>query len=445
MEKLVNNTKRADQTVLLTLLMSMLITVISSIAMVKSAHASGTVASGKFLSAGNCIKIRFADQNFDPFLNCVIADKGAATAWVNLIGECGGCDVYVTFPVDSQGQCPASTGCFGAYHITLTYGCPDHAILSGSTCTCIDPYVPDITRTSCIMDQYTLSLKTHPLEKIEPSGSASVIATVTDAQGNGVSGASVRIKVDVDANSGGHDHGESMAPRDKGSMSGDAACDPPDQSSHCAIANTGTEGNASFTFKATPVSGKHTFTATCLNAACSSSAAAEIKVMVDGLEPIPSDPTLYVFIGGDADKQHHDNHYLTNEALSQLYVLAINYHFRYPNEPLLHLNDASLVWGGKFDIKGNWVGNHKAHKRGTVIDIRANKINEKTNINPGSSIPESLFADFEKLAVKAKTVQSGRSISAQAQLHCSQGFDPATNCIGDSNRHYHVILLGVDQ
>ena len=142
-------------------------------------------------------------------------------------------------------------------------------------------------------------------------------------------------------------------------------------------------------------------------------------------------------VGGEADKQHHDNHYLTNSAFNQLVVLAINYHFLYPNEPVLHLNDASLVWGGLFDKDGDWDTSHEKHRRGVVIDIRA-------NMAPGN-IPESLFTDFKTLAAKTQTTLAGRVISANAKLHCSDGFDPKNNCVGDNNRHFHVILLGVDQ
>jgi hypothetical protein len=47
----------------------------------------------------------------------------------------------------------------------------------------------------------------------------------------------------------------------------------------------------------------------------------------------------------------------------------------WPDAPRLTLNDASLKWGGKFDIAGTWQTNpnaHNEHRIGDSIDIRAN-------------------------------------------------------------------------
>ncbi|MCR4304785.1 MAG: hypothetical protein NUV63_11285, partial [Gallionella sp.] len=286
---------------------------------------------------------------------------------------------------------------------------PPNATLIGSTCTCDDPYVPDPTGTSCVLEQYTLTL-TPGSATIEPGNTYAFTATVTNQDGSPPSeDVPVSVKVEVDPASGGHTHGESTRP--KGSVSP-------------ASGNT----TLSVTFVATEISGTHTITATC-DMCSNSPQMATVKVMVKDLETIPDDPTLYVLIGGEAGKAHHDNHYLTGDALNQLFVLAINYHHLYPNDTVLHLNDASLVWGGKFDIAGNWTGDHAGHRKGIVIDIRAN--------TALGNIPESLFTDFIDLA-------AGMT-SAQAQLHCSAGFDHANNCAGDNNRHFHVILLGVDQ
>ncbi len=348
---------------------------------------------------------------------------GAESDWINMGGECAACDVYATFPKDSQGYCPKNI-CFASYHITYSTSCPAHAQPIGNPCTCDDPYVPDPTKTSCVLDQYSLSLQISP-GQVEPSKSAKIIAKVIDTlTGQPKEGVTVGIKVDVDVTSGGHVHGESEAPRGKGTL----------------IPATGTtlaDGTVSFTFGAPEVSGKHSFTAQCDNPTCTNNPiTAEIKVMVDGLSTIPGDPSLYVLIGGEEGKKHHDNHYLTDDAKSQLVVLAINYHFLYPNQPVLHLNDASLEWGGLFDFTGNWKPGHHEHKRGTVIDIRANEAT--------GAVPFNNFDRFEKIALDAQI---------NADIHCtSDKIDhqgrKAPDCIGldgsqDSNRHYHIRLMGV--
>jgi len=94
------------------------------------------------------------------------------------------------------------------------------------------------------------------------------------------------------------------------------------------------------------------------------------------------------------------------------------------------LNDASLVWGGKFDVFGNWRGEHHNHKRGVVIDIRANQ-------DP-TAIPQARFDDFERFAKANK---------AFADLHCAfSGPYVCPACLLDTGpkRHFHVRLLGKD-
>ena len=87
-----------------------------------------------------------------------------------------------------------------------------------------------------------------------------------------------------------------------------------------------------------------------------------------------------------------------------------------PFGPVLHLNDASLERGGYFDIQYLWNrGEHAEHRRGTVIDIRANNL-------PGA-IPRGDFKDFELVA---------RKYGAVARLH-KQNSD---------KQHYHVRLFG---
>jgi hypothetical protein len=95
--------------------------------------------------------------------------------------------------------------------------------------------------------------------------------------------------------------------------------------------------------------------------------------------------------------------------------------------PVLYLNDASLEWGGLFDVNGNWqTGYHSKHRMGRVIDIRANTA-------PGA-MPEGNFIKFRNLAAKI-------GINTQTP-HCSKGRSYAADkCAGDENRHFHVLLL----
>lgn len=159
----------------------------------------------------------------------------------------------------------------------------------------------------------TLSLQT-PLADVVPSGAATVIATVKDAQGNAKSGVTVSIKVDVEAGSGGHDHdaGRHVSPY-TGTLS----------------ATTGTTeagGTVSFTFGAPEVTGTHTFTVACVSPTCTNSpATAKIDVKVDGLVPIPPSGlyALYEADGsviGAVTGRHPSNHCLTANAANRLLV-----------------------------------------------------------------------------------------------------------------------------
>ena len=245
----------------------------------------------------------------------------------------------------------------------------------------------------------------------------------------------VKFHLDVDLTSGGHDHGENPTRRPRGTISS-SNCVPEPGAPDTYDCPTGADGYTGFTFKAPEVSGTHTITAACISAHCSGSITDKINVKVVGLAPIPGsqfytltepDGRGGIKVIGD-NGNHSGNHYLTSEAASQLWRLAATYYFKYRQDtsvPLLHLNDASLVWGGRFDVNGNWADPHAGHRKGTVIDIRANAL--------PTAIPESLFTDFEDMAKDTKLADG--VTSAIAQLHL----------IGLPTQHYHVLLLGVDQ
>lgn len=435
----------------LTIALYFVIAIISLTAMIRTAHASGTVSGGTFGTVGNCVKIRVANVNFDALVACVKDDVGASVAWINLRGECGACDVYVTFPVDSQGNCPVN-GCFASYHVNYTTGCPLHA--SGLyTCTCDDPYVPDSTATSCVAEnscpanmsgtpcacnagyepdpsgtgcalaQYTLSLRTDPLDKVAPSGTATVIATVEKSVGGQMSPKSdvlMNIKVDVEAGSGGHDHDDGRhVPPYTGTLDR-------------ATGTTLSDGKVGFTFKAPEISGTHTITVACVNLACSNNPQTiRIDVKVDGLLPIPGSPyyALQDSAGnviGAIKNKHTANHYLTGASIAKLEEFAKGYQKTVNPGARLYLNDASLAWGGLFDVGGNpWKTPHIGHNKGVSIDIRA----ENSGPNNEGTVPTILFDEVIKQAKKK---------NIKAALHCKDSSN-TTYCLGvPDNRHFHV-------
>jgi hypothetical protein len=461
----------------LTLAFNILFIAISAMTMIKPAHASGTVTP----TSGWCSNI------YDPSTCIYATELEACAKLASMQTECKysphivhyhGSEItgdacftndsmgVVCFPVWSglgwmgtRSICPARTTstsppcvCADPYQpdasgTSCVDNCP--ANMSGSPCACDTGYVLNSDGPGCVQEQYTIS---EPKDKsklpdIQPDSTSEVTVRVTSVQTNQPKqGAVVRFHIDADISSGGHAHGEEHGRRPRGTISSDNCVGESGGMPDTYDCTTDPQGYTGFTFKAPAVSGSQSITATCISTACSGSVTSNIDIKVDGLETIP-DSQFYALtesngVGGNKvigdNGNHSGNHFLTPEAASILWRLAATYYFKYRQDtsvPLLHLNDASLVWGGKFDIKGNWVKPHAGHRKGTVIDIRANAL--------PTAIPESLFTDFEKLTNATKL--SDGMTSAIAQLHCSIGFDPATNCLGDNNRHYHVILLGVDQ
>ncbi len=252
------------------------------------------------------------------------------------------------------------------------------------------------------------------LAEVEPApapgkDTATLRATVYDASNQPQPGVSISLRAEAVPMSGGHSHHDDNRPM------GDLGGTPP--LGHILENRvTGPDGAVHFTFTAPKVVGDHTITATCTDRTCNQEGSDRIWVGVKGLYQLQGN-TAYELIQPNADVFHPGNHYLTTNASIVLQGIAIEWRSLYkPFGPVLHLNDASLQRGGYFDIQYQWNrGEHAEHRRGTVIDIRANNL-------PGA-IPRGDFKDFERVA---------RKYGAVARLH-KQNTD---------KQHYHVRLFG---
>lgn len=293
-------------------------------------------------------------------------------------------------------------------------------------------------------------------ESIEPQQSLSFNVTVENRLDHQPPKTPVTLNVSlrVDPTSGGHNHGNSTRPR--GKISG-TECNTDE-----TCWTTSSSGTSTFSFNAPEASGKHFITVSC-DRCKNALPPKQVSVMVKGLEPIP-DSTFYVFVGGGKTKLHHNNHYLTPTASARLLKIAIDYQMQQQFNvlnwrtntlvapPLLHVNDASLEWGGRFDISGNWSSPHNEHMRGTTVDLRADEAT--------GAIPPEIFGEFEIML--KNVVKEG---SNKFLLECTKdkvdkkGFPPTPKhkrvrdnlCVSqldgslDSNRHYHVRLMGVKE
>lgn len=274
--------------------------------------------------------------------------------------------------------------------------------------------VPDIT----------LSITLSGGGEVEPSNGSTIntlpfIATVID-QNTGqptTNPVNVHISLKVDPTSGGHDHGDNT--RLRGGIAGVKTCT---SDAEC-WSNQTVNGAVVFNFNPTDTSGTHTITATCDG--CTNTATANVDVKVEGLWPI-SGSVYYALTEDGSSKvigsttEHSSNHYVIGEAQQQLWRLAqAFYEYQLQNgvasPTLLHLNDASLKWGGLFDKDGDWDTPHKEHRRGSVIDIRANS-------SPGA-IPRGLTDTYIDIATRF-------------------GIDPHLEYDSDPVlRHFHTRLL----
>lgn len=256
------------------------------------------------------------------------------------------------------------------------------------------------------------------LKMIEPANgggisSANLVAVVKNDGGSIVSGINVRLEVDVQSNSGGHNHDDIVRHNNHaGSLSGTPVA------LNIVEGVTG-PGGYNFTFGAPEVSGNHTIDASCVVVNCTQIGKNNVWVGIKNLVPLGTGN--WVLIGQTGT--HSGNHYMTSESVNRISAIANKYSSKFPSSPVLHLNDASLARGGLFDIKANWLSPHIEHRRGTVIDIRANEA--------AGAIPPENWEAFKRMVIH----YGGISL-------LERSYNRLTGAEVVSNRHFHVRLAG---
>lgn len=256
------------------------------------------------------------------------------------------------------------------------------------------------------------------LRPINAGGNSSTFLVARVVEGaTPKAGIEVQLTVEVTANSGGHDHDSPVRP--KGQLS-------------LAQGSTDANGEVKLIFTAPEMAGVHTIKASCAN--CSNSPASqEIRVMVPNLLnifTIPFRDAQWAYPGIGQTPQHSDQHYLTVAAATRMLDISRKFQKIWPTAPKLTLNDASLVWGGKFDIDGTWDMNpqrHNEHRAGDNIDVRANTA-------PGavpSDIRDVVFRWLRKTSRPSDNIPADFIIDSVNPLH--EG-------IGKVNEHFHLRL-----
>ena len=321
-------------------------------------------------------------------------------------------------------ECHFDVSIWGTLFRTISRGqelafCPPKLSLEGRE-------IAGVYRLGCYgfapPSQTILTLRTAPNQNPSdpyPSGIASkratldVIARVT-TNGQPKAGVSVNFGVSVEPQTGGHEHHDVNRP--KGSLS-------------AVQGTTDANGEVKLTFTAPEVAGIHTVKATC--ATCSNSPAVkEIKVKVPDLIQIPADtqtPPRYVLVGQRSE--HRKSHFVTEAGLDVLNQVIRA--FARLGWGQVGINDASLEWGGMFDIEGKWLkpymnnkgkwvtGGHAEHRNGEQVDISFAR-------------PASVSMQLRKKAYREVCNNNRTSLSPDILWHENDGYAP----------HFHIYLTG---
>jgi len=272
-----------------------------------------------------------------------------------------------------------------------------------------------------VSDPLQYSINISPIDQqIEPIGirnsekySTTLNVQVKDQYGNSHNDMKVELIINMATNSGGHIH--------KGNNE-----NIPDRFGEVAGQNVVEVNNSKFdfshaselTYTASVISGVYTISASCVDVDCGTDST-NILVKVPGLEDLGTNSD-WVLVG--SRPEHPNNHYITDDAKTILMYLASSYRGTFPNEEPLHINDISLRYGGLFDVYGNWKSPHIEHRKGTVVDIRANMADGAIKIK-----------NFKKFMQLAKILH----VDPYLERHYENGLEIV------SRRHFHTRLLGV--
>jgi hypothetical protein len=270
----------------------------------------------------------------------------------------------------------------------------------------------------------TLTFTIRGSREIRPAGtggnSTTEVVTKVADETSPKAGVAVQFTAEVADKSGGHDHSDASRPKGKLSL---------------AQGTTDANGEVKLTFTAPEIAGVHTIKATCAD--CTNSPASqEIQVKVPDLVNIFAFPVTtldpkWASPGvGARTNEHTDQHYLTAAATVRLVDISRKYLKIWPTAPKLTLNDASLIWGGKYDLSLTWERNtkrHAEHRVGENIDVRANTA-------PGavpSNIRDAVFRWLRKASRPEDNIPAEFVIDS---------VNPLWENPGDANEHFHLRL-----
>lgn len=244
--------------------------------------------------------------------------------------------------------------------------------------------------------------------EVEPGGST-LLRAVVECGGQSTAGVEVEVTVSVEPHSGGHQHHDEFRPSGSVRLKGAGG-------SSSALTGVTESSGFEFQFDAPKVAGDHWIQVHCLSRNCSEESHKKIVAGVSGLQRIP--PSEYYSLIPNRDQEHPDNHFLTPDSVEKVGRIARRYHSVFPDDPVIHLNDASLLRGGMFDFSYSsrqqyWRPPHQTHHDGRRIDIRANSL--------PSAIPSRNFQEFTRIASEegcVAEIHNGGTNSQHFHMYC---------------------------
>ena len=299
-------------------------------------------------------------------------------------------------------------------------GLPDVSGIGYGACTCPhgrrDTFYSNTsgTEAGCRDNALQLSLTPAPNQKdprpLKAEGkdgksTLELIAKVTE-NGNPKAGVAVTFAVEVEPNSGGHDHHDASRPEGELLQDEDV---------------TDVNGEIKLRFEAPEFAGTHVVAAFCSKCA-NTSVTKNINVKVPNLIELEGDysrTAKYELIG--STPKHQGNHFFAPEALIALRKLLPI--FAKYDWGVVGINDSSLKWGGRFDIAGRWNGSHHEHLEGKEVDLSFYK-------------PFGTISEKNRQKVYDDLFESKGVGTPQVLWHLKD--NPAT----PSYAHFHVYLLG---
>jgi hypothetical protein len=259
-----------------------------------------------------------------------------------------------------------------------------------------DPSTPD----DCATCEFAVSVSPSSVAPQSTSGTTSATVSVTPVEEVPSGGCVVSLSVEAVEYSGGHDHGNNNPVRPTGTLS----------QTQLTFAS-GSTAAQTVTYTSGEVAGTETIAATVNETGETYETSVDVKVTVLGAL---QSSTYYRLTGQTS--YHSDNHYV--EAGTYDGITGVAKEFFDFFSATLGINDASLKWGGLFDINGDWSTPHSWHRKGTSVDIDGCALSTVDDNPNDKGSCGSGYIEVEKKEIKRLCNKYFGTLVNESTIHC---------------------------